>query len=185
MRAAFNVDAPTSESEPDQPFIIYCSRRDAKERIVINEADLLQAIRSQFPDTQLYVFTGHESVQETMHLFRQATVVVGMHGAGLSHSVFSPPGTTIVEFLFMPDPPLMFWHAAAAIGQRYVMVPLAQSWWLERRVYVPVQDLVDALHLAQGTAQGDCKLGELGGQGRNRQGGQQQGRRGCGKAGGE
>ena len=60
-------------------------------------------------------------------------------------------------FLFMYDPPMMFWHAAAALNQRYVMVPLAQSWWLDQDVQVPVQDVMDALALALSIRYDDWK----------------------------
>ncbi len=50
-------------------------------------------------------------------------------------------------------------HASAALGQRYIMVPLAQSWWLERTVQVPVQDVLDALALAAQVPRSRCKAG--------------------------
>jgi hypothetical protein len=86
-----------------------------------------------------------------------------MHGACLSHSVFSGPETAVVELLFLTNPPLMFWHATAAAGQRYVMVPLSRSWWLERSVEVPVQDVVDAMYIALDEDRGGCDIGGWGG----------------------
>jgi hypothetical protein len=109
---------------------------------VVNEDVLLDAISdlvSDQPHLQLYTFTGEESVQETIQLFRRAKVVAGMHGAGLSHIAFSAPGTAVVELLFMNDPPMMFWHASGALSLQYFMVPLAQSWWLESDIYVSIQ----------------------------------------------
>ena len=34
------------------------------------------------------------SLQDTISLFQRARVVLGPHGAGLSHIIFSAPGTT-------------------------------------------------------------------------------------------
>jgi len=126
---------------------------------VANEAQLLQAISGRFPSAKLRVYTGQETVAETIALFQRARVVVGMHGAGLSHIVFAAPGTAVVEFLFMKAPPMMFWHVSGALSLRYVMVPLSQSWWLDPDVEVPQQDVLDALALALNEPTGPCALG--------------------------
>ena len=159
LRTTFHADEALPEEQRD--LIIYCSRRNAGDRQVQGEDLLLELIAEHFPASELRVFAGEESVADTISLFRRAKVVVGMHGAGLSHSIFSAPGTAVVEFLFMNDPPMMFWHASAALAQRYIMVPLAQSWWLDQSVHVPAQDVIDALALALGVKEGACKPGEL------------------------
>jgi len=127
---------------------------------VANEAQLLQAVSGRFPSAKLRVYTGQETAAETIALFQRARVVVGMHGAGLSHIVFAAPGTAVVEFLFMKDPPMMFWHVSGALSLRYVMVPLSQSWWLDPDVEVPQQDVLDALALALNEPTGPCALGK-------------------------
>ncbi len=112
LRSAFDPEErhPLPESERD--LVIYCSRRDAHDRLVENEDVMLAAIAEQLEASatvSLYVFKGSETVLETVSLFRRAKAVVGMHGAGLSHAAFSAPGTAVIEFLFTSDPPLMFW----------------------------------------------------------------------------
>lgn len=73
---------------------------------VSNEAEIIASLKGAYPDEKVVVFTGSDhSVTSTIELFRRAKVVVGMHGAGLSHMIFSAPGTAVVEFLFMYDPP--------------------------------------------------------------------------------
>lgn len=93
-----------------------------------------------------------------MQLFRRATIVMGMHGAGFSLLILSDAGTAVIEFLFMSAPPLMFWHAAFALHQRYIMVPLPQPWWLQPSVELPVQDVLDALAIAS-RAPSNCPQG--------------------------
>ena len=159
LQVSFQADQSSLDDE-SHDLIIYCSRSDAHERVVANEVALLSVIRQRFPASELYVYTGTESVAQTVRLFRRASVVVGIHGAGLSHLVFAPRRAVVVELLFMPDPPLMFWHAAASLQQHYIMVPLPQSWWLEKRVVVNTQDVVDALVLAIGLPAGRCPLGK-------------------------
>jgi len=58
----------------------------------------------------------------------------------------------------------MFWHASGALGLRYVMVPLAQSWWLDPTVHVPGLDMIDALAIALNREDPTgCGAGERGG----------------------
>eukprot|EP00798_Chlamydomonas_sp_ICE-L_P021392 gene21392-28347_t len=147
LRDTFAGAEPLPEHERN--VIIYCSRYKTADRMVSNEAEIIASLKGAYPDEKVVVFTGSDhSVTSTIELFRRAKVVVGMHGAGLSHMIFSAPGTAVVEFLFMYDPPMMFWHASGALGLRYVMVPLAQSWWLDPTVHVPGLDVIDALAIA-------------------------------------
>ena len=162
LRSTFNADPPLPEEHRD--LLIYCTRRNAGDRQVVNEDEVLKAVSdlvSDQPHLQLYTFTGEESVQDTIQLFRRAKVVTGMHGAGLSHIAFSAPGTAVIELLFMNDPPMMFWHASGALSLQYFMVPLAQSWWLEKSITVSPQDVRDAVALAIGTPAGACPLGKI------------------------
>lgn len=43
------------------------------------------------------MFKGDTAPSETIELFQRARLVMGPHGAGLSHIVFSAPGTTGAE----------------------------------------------------------------------------------------
>ena len=43
------------------------------------------------------LYTGQQSLAETLALFARAAVVVGIHGAGLTNSVFTPHPTCVVE----------------------------------------------------------------------------------------
>jgi hypothetical protein len=55
----------------------------------------------------------------------------------LSHSA-------VIEFIFLADPPLMFWHTAAALGQHYWLLPVPQAYWM--------QEAMKARHSAAVTA---------------------------------
>ncbi len=82
------------------------------------------------------MFKGGLAPTEAISLFQHARVVLGPHGAGLAHALFSAPGTLLVEFLFLADPPMMFWHAAAALGQEYWLVPVPQAYWMQESMEV-------------------------------------------------
>eukprot|EP00798_Chlamydomonas_sp_ICE-L_P008682 gene8682-34129_t len=151
MRLRDAVGASDALPVEERNLIIYCSREGAAERQVANEEQMLDEVKSHFPSEEFVVFSGAGmSPANTVSLFKRAKVVVGVHGAGMSHVTFAAPGTAVVELLFMADPPLMFWHASGAIGLRYVMLPLPQSWWLDSHVDVPRQDLLDVMSLALG-----------------------------------
>eukprot|EP00539_Tryblionella_compressa_P018920 CAMPEP_0178858228 /NCGR_PEP_ID=MMETSP0747-20121128/552_1 /TAXON_ID=913974 /ORGANISM="Nitzschia punctata, Strain CCMP561" /LENGTH=100 /DNA_ID=CAMNT_0020524509 /DNA_START=110 /DNA_END=412 /DNA_ORIENTATION=+ len=45
------------------------------------------------------LFTGSETFNETQHLFANAKIVIGPHGAGLANLVFCKIGTPVVEFI--------------------------------------------------------------------------------------
>lgn len=55
---------------------------------------LAAAIRAAFPQQQLVVYSGGLAAADTIALFQRARVVLGPHGAGLSHILFAAPGTT-------------------------------------------------------------------------------------------
>ncbi|KAI3435029.1 hypothetical protein D9Q98_003081 [Chlorella vulgaris] len=131
--------------EAQRDLLIYVSRQGESTRRVANEQALLQAIRAAFPQQQLVVYSGGLAAADTIALFQRARVVLGPHGAGLSHILFAAPGTTVIEFLFMADPPLMFWHTAAALGQPYWLLPVPHAYWMQEEMQVPADEVLDIL----------------------------------------
>jgi hypothetical protein len=74
--------------------LLYLSRDDSKMRRVANEADLIPALeRLGFRA----ISASNMSVLEQIETFRQARVVIGAHGAGLTNVLFCRPGTKLVE----------------------------------------------------------------------------------------
>eukprot|EP00887_Chlorella_sp_A99_P003387 scaffold7.g3387.t1 len=112
-RAALDVHTLPAEQ---RDLIVYASREGQASRRVANEAALLAAVRGAFPGLRLAVHRGDLPAADAIELFQRAKVIIGPHGAGLSHALFAAPGTTLVEFLFLADPPLMFWCEACAPG---------------------------------------------------------------------
>jgi capsular polysaccharide biosynthesis protein len=105
---------------PDQrggPERIYLSRRRARRRRLVNEAELESKLQSLgfisvLPEQM-------PSVAEQAKMFASAKCVVAPHGAGLTNMVFAPPDALLVE-LFHPDilrP--TYKNLAAARGLRY------------------------------------------------------------------
>ncbi len=76
--------------------LLYLSRRDAEERRVLNEEEVIETILAMgFEIKNLSEIPFIEQVE----LFSQATVILGPHGAGFSNAVFCCPGTSLIEFM--------------------------------------------------------------------------------------
>lgn len=150
--------------EKQRDIIVYVTRASDPTRRVANEAQLLNNIRTTFPGTSVVVFDGSSNPEDTLSLFQRARVVIGPHGAGLSHILFSGPGTAVVEFLFMADPPMMFWHTAAALGQEYWLLPVPNSYYMQREMDVPEGEVLDILTAVLGgpAPLGACAPGTAG-----------------------
>lgn len=74
---------------------LYVSRRDAKMRRVVNEAEVIAALSPLGFET---VELEGMAVTEQVMLFAAAEMAVGPHGAGFVNTVFSPSGSGILEF---------------------------------------------------------------------------------------
>jgi hypothetical protein len=66
---------------------------------------MLQALRENFPAHEVELFSDQNKTLMTCPLcqaeaFFRADVVVGMHGAGLSNSMFMRPGGVVVEVVY-------------------------------------------------------------------------------------
>jgi Glycosyltransferase 61 len=124
-------DAVLSTLPPAGPrnLIVVTSRAGERSRSVANENDLLYALAAAFPMFTVVAQNRSVRPKEAVALFSRAVAVVGPHGAGLSHTLFCPPGTAVVELMFMRSPPMMFWHMAAALNLRYAMAPQPRSFW--------------------------------------------------------
>jgi len=75
---------------------LYISRRDAARRHVTNETDLEPILRRH--GFEIVTLSGLKAVAQAA-LFRQASIVIGLHGAGLTNTGFCQPGTPVVEIL--------------------------------------------------------------------------------------
>lgn len=97
--------------------------RRQRSRRILNEAALLEQLRSRYPDLEWVIFD-RLSVADTATLFSQAAVIAGPHGAGFSNMLFSKSGTRIIEFMPLEQPNLCYWHLSEMLGNPYVMIPI-------------------------------------------------------------
>jgi hypothetical protein len=135
------------------PRRIYISRRAARWRRVINEAEVLEALRPWgFVSVQLEALSPGEQIA----LMQRAEAVIGIHGAGLTNLAFCQPGTVVIE-IFPTNAVLpYFWSLAQVVGLNYfpllaptcdpALVALLASPELDREdAWVRIPDLLKLL----------------------------------------
>ena len=66
-------------------------------------------------------------LEAQIRVFRQARIIVGCHGAGLTNMVFAPAGTSVIEFPLDPHVDRSFGCMAASLGFEYWLVPQLKS----------------------------------------------------------
>ena len=95
---------------------VYVSRRHARGRKIVNEADILPALVRHGYEI---VCTERMTFLEQVALFASAEQVVSMHGAGMSNIVFAPPGAKVLELGSRLHNNLSFRTLAANCDLRY------------------------------------------------------------------
>jgi Glycosyltransferase 61 len=86
-------DAPRSSGNSTGP-LLYISRNEASMRRLMNEDEIIPGLK----DMGFHVMRpGTVSLANQIAAFRDAKVIVAVHGAGLTNIIFCRPGTTLVE----------------------------------------------------------------------------------------
>jgi len=75
---------------------IYISRRDASFRFVTNESDVIKILEQY---GFVVVCPGQLELEEQISCFHDASVVIGPHGQGLTHTVYCNEGTIVYELM--------------------------------------------------------------------------------------
>jgi EGF domain-specific O-GlcNAc transferase len=89
-------DEPLAE---DRPLVLTFIDRKEK-RLLINKAEYLETLKTKFPSVEIKAvnFATHSFVEQ-LKIVRGTDILVGVHGAGLTHGMFLPEGSTMVEIL--------------------------------------------------------------------------------------
>jgi hypothetical protein len=101
-------------SRVNSPYI-YISRRNSKRRRIINEEALLELFTKY--DIQAFELE-NLSFSEQVHLFSQASLIIGPHGAGFSNAIYSDKAT-LIEFFEQNYINPCFYRMAQALDLNY------------------------------------------------------------------
>ena len=98
-------DVPSSlQAEEETPInILYLSRRPHEDRRILNEEALLESMRAMVGDMRGVELHEHDfgalSFPEQIRAAAAADVLIGPHGAGLTHVLFQKPQSVLIELI--------------------------------------------------------------------------------------
>lgn len=81
--------------EDQQVVLTYIDR--SKSRMLLNHTELFDALQAQYPHVRVD-FAGISFAQQ-LEIIQHTDVLVGVHGAGMTHEIFLTPGSALVEIL--------------------------------------------------------------------------------------
>jgi hypothetical protein len=133
-RTFSRIRAEVDDTQPADGRKLYVARTDAPTRIMRNEGALIAELRRHGFDI---VVPGTLSLNEQVRTFRNASLVVGPHGAGMTNIAFCEPGTIVYELVPADYHNACFCSLAHTCGLRYWAdqfhsegkgVPLVRDW---------------------------------------------------------
>lgn len=133
-RTFSRMRADVDDALPPDGRKLYVARTDAPTRIMRNEGALIGELRRRGFDI---VVPSTRSLHEQVRTFRNASLVVGPHGAGLTNIAFCEPGAMVYELVPAAYHNACFCSLAHTCGLRYWAdqfhsegngVPLVRDW---------------------------------------------------------
>lgn len=97
LRAAFiqPVAGAAGEASPPTGHPLFISRKDAPDKVLANEDELVAATRKLFGGVES-VELGRHSMDEQVRMFRRAPLVIGALGQGLTNMIYTHGGRLVV-----------------------------------------------------------------------------------------
>lgn len=117
-RVLEHYQIPVDRPRKTQLTLTLIDRRSTRQ--LRNQSTYVAGLRERFPDIKIHLIDfAAISFLDQIRLVRSTDLLVGVHGAGLTHEMFLPRGSTIVEIL----PPTLdykgFANMAKLLGHQY------------------------------------------------------------------
>ncbi|MGI9400241.1 MAG: glycosyltransferase family 61 protein [Rhizobiaceae bacterium] len=110
------------------PKRVYVSRRNARVRRIVNEADIIPILERY--DFEILAME-ELSLRDQINLMAQTDILVGAHGGGLTNMIFLRPNVPVLELRREHGPPPCFYNLAKACGHPWHMLacdPVHDDW---------------------------------------------------------
>ena len=141
------------EPEPRRgPLVLtFINRRDS--RRLINQDEHLQKLELEFPEVQIRVVDFAElTFVEQLRVAQSTDILVGVHGAGLTHGFFLPPGSAVIELRPIRLKLRMYQMMTQSLGHQYHtregerhLYPDWNGDWQHDDVFMQESDVVDVV----------------------------------------
>jgi capsular polysaccharide biosynthesis protein len=106
-------------------FITRSKKESTTGRILVNEDEVIDAVKQAFPKFDVYSMPSGNSTSRqltaSIHMAK-ARIVIGVHGAGLSYTMFAPAGTGLIEISSSDRYYPIFSQVAYCASQEYRIV---------------------------------------------------------------
>ena len=109
---------PEPSTLPVKPRL-YITRRDAKSRRIVNEAEIVEYLHSEGFEI---LCPGTLSVAQQIQIFSKAEIVIAAHGAGCTNMVFAPHNALLIELFGANYINGCFWALTNILNQRYAFL---------------------------------------------------------------
>ena len=139
--------------------VILLTRRGSRNvgRNILNEREVEKLLKQRYGD-RFILFQGGYSLDESIAMFSQARIVIGVHGGAFYNINFSPSSTRVVEIMPLTDEQKyleklavdIFWKISQFLGQHYFRIYHKQTGYygdvsVDLEVLQIVLDRIDAM----------------------------------------
>tara|TARA_Y100000768_G_C23924737_1_gene656884 strand:+ start:279 stop:1226 length:948 start_codon:yes stop_codon:yes gene_type:complete len=125
---------------------IYISRSDSKNKKIINEVDVIKALKKQ--GFKIYILS-KMSFKEKIKLFYRARIIVAPHGGGLAHILFSEKCKIIEIFPNRVKYRIMYYNISKLFKNSYQSIicedPSTKKQKKNDNIYVNINDLLNLI----------------------------------------
>ena len=123
LRARFLGQMPASPAASKR--LLYVTRRDASQRRVLNEEEIVNYLMGLGFEI---ICPGDFSFRDQINIFRDASIVIGPHGAAFANMVFAPPNATLIEFFGNNYLHGCYWALTNIRGQKHAFLTGPSQW---------------------------------------------------------